>query len=152
MNRREFLQSTSLLLAGSGLASWIEACGTSEANHALHPTAPFTKAAANLQMEWWGNSDRASRTYQVINLFQTLNQQYQINGQYHTWGDYWPDLQKRIDTGAAPDVVQMDMRYLDQYSQRGYLLDLTDYSPKPIDLKEVDRGLITQASVKGFYT
>lgn len=152
MNRREFLRSTGLLLAGSGLASMVDACGTSAADHLTHATAPFSKAAADLQMEWWGNSDRASRTYQVINLFQTLNQQYQINGQYHTWGDYWPDLQKRIDGGSAPDILQMDMRYLDQYRQKGYLLDLTNYSPKPIDLKAVDHGLITQASVKGFYT
>lgn len=139
------------VVLGPGLVAALEACRPTSSSSGSQ-FAPVITSPADLQMEWWGDSNRANRTNQVFQLFEQKRQQYQISGQSRTWGDYWTDLGQRLSQGDLPDVIQMDMRYIDQYTNAGALLDLSRYAPQPLDLSDVDRGLMKQATIRGFHS
>src|SRR5699024_2991719 len=53
--------------------------------------------------------------------------------------DYWSKLSTQIAGGNAPDIIQMDMRYIRDYADKDILQDLNDTD---IDMSELaDSGI-----------
>ncbi len=100
-----------------------------------------------LRLTWWGNPDRDRRTFAAIDAYQAANPNVRIDGQALGWGDYWPKLATQTVGGNAPDIIQMDYRYLYEYARRGVirpldgLIELPDFSPPVIAAGTVDGKL-----------
>jgi multiple sugar transport system substrate-binding protein len=146
LTRREFTLLAGTLIAAP--AAVLEACGGSGSSSTQAAPAPMSTAAADMQMVWWGNADRAKRTTNVINLFQQKNSQYKISGQYTAFTNYFDKLNTQVASGSPPDLIQMDMRHLPTYAAKQVLLDLTRYTPSPLDIGDYDRLLLNQVQTK----
>ena len=62
-------------------------------------------------------------------LYSTQNPGVTIDGETLGWDDYWPRLATQTAGRNAPDVIQMDYRYIFEYARRGALLPLDEYQP-----------------------
>src|SRR5262245_18442097 len=74
-----------------------------------------------LRMFWWGSRERGERTDKTNKLFQEKNPGVTITGELLGWTDYWPRLATQTAGRNAPDVIQMDYRYIYEYARRGAL-------------------------------
>lgn len=133
MNRR------SVLKAGAGLAG-LAALGL--------PTSAFAQER-RLRMYWWGSKERADRTLQVNKLYQNTYTGVAIDGETLAWGDYWPRLATQTAGRNAPDVIQMDYRYIAEYARRGALMPLDPHVGKGLDLKDFPSSVIDSGKVDG---
>lgn len=81
----------------------------------------------SLTIAWWGSQGRNDKQKQVDDLFLQEHEGVNIDGQFSQYGDYW----QKLATGAAghqmPDIVAMDLPYLNQYVDNGLIRDLTPY-------------------------
>ncbi len=102
-------------------------------------SAPVVAGPALMHMIFWGTSTRNKLTQKAINLFHNQYPDTTITSQYTTFVDVWNVLDKLVAEGKAPDLIQMDMRYLARYVRSGLMLDLTQliYNEK-IDLSDFD--------------
>ncbi|HEX3813120.1 MAG TPA: extracellular solute-binding protein [Mycobacteriales bacterium] len=103
----------------------------------------------SLQAAWWGGSDRAKRTQQVISLFEKKHKSWKISGQFSAWAGYWQKLDTQAAGGGLPDLLQMDMGYIGQYTHRDQILDMTKYGKGAIELSDFDKNQLAQGTVGG---
>jgi multiple sugar transport system substrate-binding protein len=114
---------------------------------ALGPSA-FAQDA-RLRLIWWGSQPRADRTNKVSDLYKAKNPGTSITGEFLGWGDYWPRLATQVAGRNAPDVIQMDYRYIVEYARRGALAPLESYMPSKLNLDDFDKAQIEGGSVDG---
>jgi len=93
--------------------------------------------AIRLRCFWWGNPDRDKRTRTLLNNY-AKEFNLKISAESLGWGEYWTKLGTQVAGGNAPDLVQMDYRYLFEYARRGTLLVLDKLLPLP-DFNAHDR-------------
>ena len=91
-------------------------------------------------MFWWGSRERAERTDKTNRLYQDKNPGVTITGETLGWADYWPRLATQTAGRNAPDVIQMDYRYIYEYARRGALLALDPFVGKGLDLGDFSAG------------
>lgn len=138
-NRRQILGMGAKSVAGLSLLG-LAACGGGS-------TAVATK---KLQLFFWGSTSRDKLTRKAIQLFEKKHTDVKITSQFTAFDAYWNKLSTQIAGGNAPDLIQMDMRYIAEYVKKGLLLDLTDaISKKTIDLSDFDQTLLTGSQVNG---
>jgi multiple sugar transport system substrate-binding protein len=77
-----------------------------------------------LRMAWWGNQTRTELTNQVIERYQQATPGITVTGEPGEWASYWDKLATQTAADDAPDIIQMDLKYLRQYGDRGALLAL----------------------------
>ncbi|MEV6285378.1 extracellular solute-binding protein [Kribbella sp. NPDC051770] len=102
-----------------------------------------------LRFNWWGSDTRHKITQQVIDSFQKENPNIKIKGEFGEWAGYWDKLATTVAANDAPDVIQMDEKYLREYADRGALLDLKKadgldtgkFEPDTLGAGEFDGGL-----------
>ncbi|MDX0430613.1 extracellular solute-binding protein [Sinorhizobium medicae] len=104
---------------------------------------------ARLRVLWWGSQARADRTNKVNQLFQEQNAGVAINGEFLGWSDYWPRLATQVAGRNAPDIIQMDYRYIVEYARRGALAPLDDYLGSVLEVEDFDQVQIKGGSVDG---
>lgn len=107
-----------------------------------------TSGPAALTMFFWGSATRDKLTTQAINLFHQAHPEITISSQYSGNDTYYTKLNQKIGNGAAPDLIQMDMRYIAQYVRKGALLDLSQliYN-QTIDLSDFDPIILDSSKV-----
>lgn len=131
--RRVVLQLGAGALLGSALAS-----------------PAFAQAArTRLRMTWWGGADRAKRTQAALEAYQKQNAGTQIDTETIGWGDYWTRLATQVAGGNAPDIIQMDYRYIHEYARRKALRPLDEFMPKPLDISDFGQSNIDTGKVDG---
>ncbi len=128
------------LLVAAGMA--LTGCGTSSTPGT--GAAPASGAKVEIRFMWWGNDTRNAMTMKVIEAYQAANPHVTIKPEPTEWGSYWDKLATMAAGNNAPDVIQMDEKYIADYGTRGVLLDLekagvkTDgFAPGTIDLGRV---------------
>ncbi len=130
IDRRHFLMgSTALLAAG-----------------AMSPAA--LAQAAKLRLIFWGGQARADRTYGVTDLF-TKSGGPVVEGEFLAWGDYWPKLATQTAGGNAPDVIQMDYRYIVEYAKRNAIAPLDEFMGGALNLTDFDQDQLDGGKVDG---
>lgn len=130
-DRRHFLLgSTALLAAG-----------------AMSPAA--LAQAARLRLIFWGGQDRADRTYQVTDLYTAANAGSEIDGEFLSWNDYWPKLATQTAGGNAPDIIQMDYRYIVEYASRNAIAPLDEFVGGALKLDDFDEDQVEGGKVNG---
>lgn len=130
IGRRQFLMGSSALLAAG-------AAGVSPA-----------WAQSTLRQFFWGGQARADRTYAVNDLF-TAATGTPMDSSFLGWGDYWPKLATETAGGNAPDIVQMDYRYIVEYAKRNAIAPLDDYVGGALKLDGFDQDQLEGGKVDG---
>ena len=113
------------------------------------PWPAFGQAETKLRIYWWGAKERAERTEKVNALFQQKNPGLLITGETLGWADYWPRLATQAAGRNAPDVIQMDYRYIFEYARRETLLPLDSYISKGLNLSDFSKEAIDSGKVDG---
>jgi multiple sugar transport system substrate-binding protein len=131
MDRRQFLMGTSALMAAG-------AAGLS----------PAWAQAANLRLIFWGGQSRADRTYGVTDLFDAATGN-KIEGEFLAWNDYWPKLATQTAGGNAPDIIQMDYRYIVEYAKRNAIAPLDEFVGGALKLDGFDADQLEGGKVDG---
>ena len=98
----------------------------------------FAQAGTRLRAFWWGNPDRDKRTRALLEAY-AKKTGMTISAESLGWGDYWTKLGTQVAGGNAPDLIQMDYRYLFEYARRETLLPLDSLLPLP-DFSANDRN------------
>lgn len=112
LSRRRF-QLGAVAVAVSLLASGCSAATGSDANKEV-----------TLRFAWWGNEYLNAQTEKVISAFEAENPTIKIESEPGEWSSYWDKLATKTAANDAPDVIQMDQKYIAEYGGRGALLDL----------------------------
>ena len=92
-----------------------------------------------LRFSWWGGDKRAQLTQAAIAAFEAENPNIKIKPEYGDWSGYWDKLATQVAANDAPDIIQMDEKYITEYSSRGALLDLSKYD---IDTSKLDEAAL----------
>lgn len=98
---------------------------------------------------FWGGQARADRTMKVFDLFQAARGTPPILGEFMGFNDYWTKVATVTAGGNAPDLIQMDYRYIVEYARRGVLAALDDYLGDPLDLSDFDADQVEAGKVDG---
>ncbi len=131
-SRRNFLMGSSALLAAGALS-------------------PRVFAQANpLRLYWWGGQTRADRTMKVAELLAKAKGAPVPTGEFGSFPDHWPKLATMVAGGNAPDVYQMDYRFIVEYAIRGAMQPLDEYVASGVlKLDDFDKDQIEGGKVDG---
>lgn len=77
-----------------------------------------------LRFTWWGNDARTAASEEVIAAFEKEYPNITIEPQFTDWAGYWDKLATETAANDAPDIIQMDEKYIATYGDRGALLDI----------------------------
>jgi multiple sugar transport system substrate-binding protein len=131
IDRRKFLMGSSALVAAGAagvMPSWAQ--------------------ASSLRLTFWGGQGRADRTYAVTDLY-TAAKGTAVEGEFLAWNDYWPKLATQTAGGNAPDVIQMDYRYIVEYAKRNAIAPLDEFVGGVLDLSNFDEDQLEGGKVDG---
>ncbi|MET9273812.1 sugar ABC transporter substrate-binding protein [Kribbella sp. NPDC003557] len=134
---------TALALATTLLAA--SACGGDSGG----ASSASDGGKVTLRFTWWGSDTRTKLTQQVIDAYQKDHPNVTIKGEFGEWSGYWDKLATTVAANDAPDIIQMDEKYLREYADRGALLDLKKaqgldtgkFEPDTLGAGEFDGGL-----------
>lgn len=129
--RRQFLLGSTMLAASGALG-----------------LQPVFAQQAPLRLTFWGGQDRATRTYAVADMF-SAEAGTNIEGEFIGWDDYWTRLATQVSGGNAPDILQMDYRYIVEYASRNAIAPLDDYLGGTLNLADFDEDQIAGGRVGG---
>lgn len=113
--RRTYLKLSAAVAASVIALSGCAAGGTPAAEE----TGPVT-----IRFTWWGGDARQKATQKVIEAFEAENPNIKVMGEYSDWNGYWDKLATQVAANDAPDIIQMDEKYVREYGDRGALLDM----------------------------
>jgi len=105
-------------------------------------------ATERLRLIFWGGQARADKTGKASKLFTNQNG-VTVQNEFLAWNDYWTKLATQIAGGNAPDVVQMDYRYIAEYAARNAIAPLDEFIGKELDLSGFDNDQIEGGKVSG---
>jgi pectin-derived oligosaccharide transport system substrate-binding protein len=117
LSRRSLLRGAAAAALLASLLAAVAGCGSGGGGATA--ANPVT-----IRFNWWGNADRATVTDQAVKLFEQKNPTITVETSYAEFNAYFQKLATQIAGGAAPDVLQMDYRYVREYGDRGVLADL----------------------------
>ena len=110
---------------------------------------PALAQSTRVRMYWWGSKERADRTLKAAALYQQRHPDVKIDGETLAWGDYWQRLATQAAGRNAPDLIQMDYRYIAEYARRGAILPLDEYLGKSLDLSDFAKESLDSCRVDG---
>lgn len=144
------------LLAVPLLLSVLSGCGGDNNGNNAAATNSATKApsetnasASNssepvtLRIAWWGGDTRHSYTQQVIDMYEEKYPHVTIEPEYASFDDYWKKLAPQAAANRLPDIVQMDISYINQYGSNGQLEDLKPYLNSQIQVADVNENVLS---------
>lgn len=108
------------------------------------PDGPVT-----LNFAWWGDASRAERYEAAIDLYEKANDNVTVRTSYAGFGDYWTARNTEAASRTLPDVIQMDLAYLNEYGSFGHVVPLDDFFGEQIDISGIDEALVTAGEVDG---
>lgn len=113
--------------------------------------SPIVRAQTpqRLRMTWWGGADRARRTNEAIAAYTKRNPALRIDTDSVGWNDYWTRLATQVAGGNAPDLIQMDYRYIFEYARRNALKPLDAFMPEPLAIGDFGTANLDSGKVDG---
>lgn len=106
-------------------------------------------AERRLRFLGWGSTERGDRTARCAAIHARKTPGVTVETAVVVWSDYWPRLAAEVAAGTPPDIVQMDYRYLADYTRRGALLPLDDFVGQPLDLSDFGVHSLDSGRVNG---
>ncbi|MFV0426050.1 MAG: ABC transporter substrate-binding protein [Beutenbergiaceae bacterium] len=138
--RRQFLTLASLGAAGIGLAACTNGGGSGGGG------GGGGGGSTNLQFTWWGNEVRNANTTEAIDAYMAANDGISVEAQPGEWASYWDRLATQTAGNTMPDIIQMDMKYISEYGQRGALLDLEEHG---VEVSAFTEGTVDTGRIDG---
>lgn len=126
------MRKAGVIAAAAAVVMALGACGGGA-------TAKSDGGPVELRFSWWGSDKRAQVTQAAIAAFEAENPNIKIKPEYGDWSGYWDKLATQVAANDAPDIIQMDEKYITEYSTRGALLDLSKYN---IDTSKLDEAAL----------
>ncbi|WP_059102606.1 ABC transporter substrate-binding protein [Shouchella shacheensis] len=80
-----------------------------------------------LRVAWWGGQERHDRTLEAIDLFEEKNPDIAVTSEFTGWDGYWERMSTQAAGQNLPDVIQMDLQYLNEYVTRDLLVGLNEF-------------------------
>ncbi|MBD0384773.1 ABC transporter substrate-binding protein [Paenibacillus sedimenti] len=133
------------LVVGASLT----ACGGNTAQTEQKPAAQSSAAATanapvKLRIAWWGSQERHDATQKAIALYSQKNPNVTFESEFSGWDGYFDKLGVQFSAKNAPDIIQMDAAYLNEYVGRNLLADLNS-----VNVADIDKSLIESGKVGG---
>ncbi|GAA1997048.1 extracellular solute-binding protein [Microbacterium pumilum] len=100
-----------------------------------------------LDFAFWGNDVRGDLYNQAIEAFNEEYPNITVNSTFLAWDEYWEKRQTEAAGKNLPDVFQMDMTYVRQYSENGLLADLSPYLGSIIATDGYEENVLNIAKV-----
>ncbi|GAA3282519.1 ABC transporter substrate-binding protein [Nesterenkonia halobia] len=94
----------------------------------------------SLRFSWWGSDSRHQATEEIVAAFEDEHPDISIETEYGDWSGYWDQLATQTAANDAPDIIQMDAQYLNEYASRGALLELDQVDTSAMDESSVANG------------
>jgi multiple sugar transport system substrate-binding protein len=128
---------------GAGLTSslLLAACG---------PSARSTSTSQDLSFTFWGPAFYQDFTAEMVDAFTATEPGFEVSVQPSEWDGYWDKLATQVAGGTPPDVINMDGKYIAEYSGRGVLADLEALDS--LDLSGIDAADLDAGRVDGVLT
>ncbi len=147
---RLFTVCTSIMLIGGLLAG----CVPTEKKPAKDGNAAAgSDEQVELRFAWWGSQGRHDRTLKMIEKFEELHPNIKVKPEYTSFDGYWEKLSTQIAGNNEPDIMQMSISYIKEYSDRGVLTDLTPYVGKELQTVDLNQDVLSkQGTVNGKLT
>ncbi len=111
--------------------------------------SPAFAAEAKMRLLFWGGKARADRTFAATDLFSKANPGVTIDGEFMAFQDYWAKLGTQTAGGNAPDVIQMDYRYIVEYAVRNGIAPLDEFIGGALELGDFDKDQLDGGKVDG---
>lgn len=124
-----------VLGAGAGLAGLgaLSACGGS--------TTPAQGGGGGpIRFTWWGGEFYDDLTKRMVAEFTDQHPDIEVAFEPGSWDGYWDRLATQVAGNDAPDVINMDGKYVAEYAGRGVLADLEELGVDLSALSEADRA------------
>ncbi|GAE08490.1 predicted rhamnose oligosaccharide ABC transport system, substrate-binding component [Paenibacillus sp. JCM 10914] len=112
--------------------------------------ASETNDPVKLRIAWWGGQSRHDYTLKVIEMYEEQNPHVTIEPEYAPFDDYWKKLAPQAVAGGLPDIIQMDISYLNQYAGRNQLADLQPFADSgALNVADVSDNALSGGVVNG---
>lgn len=97
-----------------------------------------------LRIAWWGSQFRNEATIGVIKMYEQQHPNVHIEFEYSGFNEYWKKLAPSAAGNVLPDILQMDVSYLTQYSSLDLLEDLSPYLRQGgIDTLDISESILS---------
>ncbi|MCQ6264078.1 sugar ABC transporter substrate-binding protein [Fictibacillus sp. WQ 8-8] len=141
MNKGNFKKWLYLLVTAVLVLS-LAACSAKTSNNESAPTDKSGKV--KLRIVWWGSQERHDATLKVLKLYEKKNPNVTFESEFSGWDGYWDKLATQSAAKNAPDIIQMDAQFLQEYASRNQLADIT----KGIQTSDIDPSLLDSGKYK----
>ena len=142
VKKKSLKKAAVLAIAGAMAVTSLAACGGSGSGKDSEGGS-----SDSLTMAWWGNQVRNERTQQALDAYKEESG-ITVSGQFYQWGEYWSKMATSAAGKKMPDVIQMDMSYIQQYVDKGQLLDLTPYiEDGTLDTSNISEDIVNMGKV-----
>lgn len=98
-----------------------------------------------LRITWWGSQERHDATLEALEKYTELNPNVTFEHEFSGWDGYFDKLGVQYSAKNAPDIIQMDAAYLNEYVGNNLLADLGSISTDNIDAMLLESGTINGA-------
>ncbi len=128
-----------VLMIASILMMSLVACSAST-NSKSDNSSSSDDSNTKLRIVWWGSQERHDATLKAIELYEEKNPNVSFEVEFSGWDGYWDKLATQAAAKNAPDIIQMDASYLQEYAGRNQLADLSGVNTSDIDPSLVESG------------
>jgi multiple sugar transport system substrate-binding protein len=134
--------TTRILALAAAAALSLTACGGGDAGGGSAAGSTDAAGKVTLNFTWWGNDDRAKRYKESLALFEKKFPNIKVNANFQDFPSYWTARSTEAAGRSLPDVLQMDLSYIREYSENGHLLDLNEYMGKEINVPDYEESFL----------
>ena len=138
---RSVIRVAATVIALGTIIGGAAACGGSDSG------GSNKNSTVTLRFEWWGNADRAKITQQVVDLYQQKHPNIKIETSFAEFNAYFQKLATEVAGGGAPDIMQMDYRYVREYSDRNALAEFTGAAK--VNTSALNASLVSGGKING---
>lgn len=141
------------LIAGCGAGGNTEVSPSSSAVESAGASGAGTEVSSGdkveLRFSWWGSQGRHDRTIKAIEKFEELHPNIKVKSEYSSWDGYWEKLSTQVAANNEPDVMQMSVLYIKEYSERSILADLNPFAGKELGVADLNADILANQGTVG---
>ncbi|MBF8186985.1 extracellular solute-binding protein [Nonomuraea sp. K274] len=108
--------------------------GLAGAGAALLPACSAGGSGADrqgkLDVAFWGTQDQIAATLSAFKIFQRDHPEIAVNSQYGAYEGYFDKLATRVAGGNPPDIFQIDLPFLGDYTSRKAVRPLDEHAAR----------------------